>query len=78
MVKTRPQLGKSGKYICLRFTCAGKRYTLSDNWEGNTRGLEKAHQVAARVETDILAENLDTTLNKDRSDKKGIQVKISS
>lgn len=74
MSKHRPVIAKDSEYLKLRWTYKGKRYTLRDYWKDNTRGLKKANQVADRIEIDILAENLDETLNKYRINKKGSQL----
>lgn len=66
-----PKIAKSGKYLKIRFSFRGERYTLSDGYPDTKAGRKRAEATVERIKADIYAENLDTTLEKYKVHKKG-------
>ena len=71
MATIRPTIAKDGKYLKLRWTHAGKRYSLADGFKDGVRGRKRAEAVAVQIENDILAKNFDESLERYRVAKKG-------
>ncbi len=70
MATIRPTIAKNSNYLKLRWTHAGKRYSLADDFKDGVRGRKRAEAVAVQIENDILANNFDETLERYRVTKR--------
>jgi len=65
--KSRVNITASQGRLKLRFTVAGRRFTLTDRLKDTPEGWKAAQGIANQIEMDILSDNFDPTLGKYKS-----------
>jgi integrase len=75
--KSRVKITAYKGTLKLRWTLAGKRFSLTDRLKDSPQGWKAAEKVANQIELDILSDNFDPTLQKYKSNSK-LRVVIES